>query len=732
MTKQTLASDSENLKLRSIETLVQLMCLGWFLITVVEPSTAKIVATAIVIILASICYSVRVQNLEIACICSLMLLSTSLILIMPFYAGAHDITLFALAAPFITTPFLINKTSHQVVIISYTVALYGILWSFEYTGIYVPMNPQLGKHDVITVVIIGVLIYSWTFNVLKRERRITIVTEHSYRILKHLLNESKTAYLGISEDFKIVWSSDNAEELLAIDIVPETDVRLIFFSVDLQSLQKKAETLNNSTPIRFEHTFKPHEQDERDCIVELSLFDRSVSCPFGIKFFLVIVDVTDQKRDIANTLEKSERLSFISSISHELRNPLQGMLAHAQLLAQDSGLSKSQLKHVKTIERSTLHLRNVINEVLDYAKIESGHMIIRKEWVDITEITKDVAELYDQEALKKGLSLSLDIVPEVQAMKYFGTDPTKFRQVLSNLVSNAVKYTEDGWIKIKLEVINFDSSTSNDEIHELGHPELRCTVSDSGQGIQADDCLRIFDPFRQVEGKSKTIEGTGLGLPIARQYAKALGGTLELESIFGIGSRFILSFPLSETALQDHISSNQMAQELTNLSSEEVNSGCLLPGEISAPSVFEDTPEISAMGLPLANNQSSNRENGCRVLIVDDSEMNRNLMIDTLKALTCSIETAVDGDDGVQKAQQWSPDLIFMDLRMPIMNGIEATKRIRETPSCSKTRIFGCTASAFREDELSFLDAGVEKVIKKPFVISELQKIVMDVNNEIQ
>jgi len=306
-------------------------------------------------------------------------------------------------------------------------------------------------------------------------------------------------------------------------------------------------------------------------------------------------------------------------------------------------------------------LLSLINSVLDMAKIEAGHMAVRIQPFDLRALLETVVEMFSLRAAEKGLRLRLLIDP--QTPRGVDGDENKLRQVLINLLSNAVKFTAQG------EVILRVASEADVE-------GVVFEVSDTGSGIAPIDVEKIFEPFVQVGGSTGGQEGTGLGLPISRDFVRLMGGELTATSRVGVGTTVRFDLPLM-------------------LSSAE-----------SAPDSF------------MLDRQAIGLEPGqpvYRVLVVEDREYSRRLLEKFLSQLGFEVRSAVNGAEAVALWQTWQPHVIFMDMRMPVMDGHEATRRIRAFVPIRATVIIALTASAFEEERVAMLAEGCDDFVRKPF-----------------
>ena len=372
-------------------------------------------------------------------------------------------------------------------------------------------------------------------------------------------------------------------------------------------------------------------------------------------------------RDAADSANRAKS-SFLANMSHELRTPLNAILGFSSLL-RDGDVSEKQRKDLDIINRSGEHLLNLINTVLDLAKVESGRTEIQIESCDLKQLVDDVTEMIGVRANKKNIALRLNGSREFP--RFVRTDASKLRQVLVNLLDNAVKFTEKGFVELRLTL----RATEDGK-----RPMLIFEVEDTGIGILPEDQQRIFDPFVQAGNRGKEV-GTGLGLAISRQFVELMGGTLEVASALGTGTRFRLELPV-ETA-------------------GEPEMACLKTQGEQTVGVELDRPDY-------------------RILIVEDVEENRLVLQRLMERVGFEVRSAEDGARGVEAFQNWRPHFIWMDLRMPMMDGKEATRRIRALDGGVEVKIVAVTASAFASDREELLAAGVDDFVRKPYLPSEL------------
>jgi PAS domain S-box-containing protein len=372
-----------------------------------------------------------------------------------------------------------------------------------------------------------------------------------------------------------------------------------------------------------------------------------------------------------------EKSTFLANMSHELRTPLNAVLGFSRQLRRGPDVTPRQQEALDIIVRSGEHLLNLINNVLDMAKIESGRVVLEESEVDLHQLLHEIQSLMGVGATEKGLHFALEHAPDLP--RFVAVDAGKLRQVLLNLVGNAIKYTDSGGVKLRARLIR--SAECGMRSAECGErAQLRFEVEDSGPGISQEDCKRIFFPFVQLGGQSPAEAGTGLGLAICKQYVELMGGRIGVAGEPGKGSVFYFSIPVSVL-----------------------------------PSVAEPEEPNHGRLVGLAEGQPC-----CRLLIVEDQAENRLLLRRLLEPLGFELREAANGREAVALFKQWRPDLIWMDIRMPVMDGLEAVRRIRATKAGADTKIIALTAQALEEERGPIMAAGCDDLVRKPFREQEL------------
>lgn len=364
--------------------------------------------------------------------------------------------------------------------------------------------------------------------------------------------------------------------------------------------------------------------------------------------------------------------AFLANMSHELRTPLNAILGFTQLMSRSGSLSADQRQNLEIISRSGEHLLALINDVLEMSKIEAGRIVLREQSFDLHRLLSDLESMFSLRTQEKNLALVFERTADVP--QYITADEGKLRQVLINLLSNATKFTDNGRITLRTHYVPAEP------------PQLHFAVSDTGAGIHPDELGKLFEPFVQASNNPKKLEGTGLGLAISRRFARIMGGDMTAVSEVGKGSTF-----------QFHI--------LVRLA--------------EADEVPDEAPKRKVIGL--APNQPT-----YRLLIAEDVEVNRRLLVKLFQPFGFEVREATNGQEAVQIWDEWEPHLIWMDMRMPVMGGYEATQQIKATLKGQSTVIIALTASAFDEEKDSILAAGCDAFLRKPFREQDLFDILAE------
>jgi signal transduction histidine kinase/CheY-like chemotaxis protein/ligand-binding sensor domain-containing protein len=402
--------------------------------------------------------------------------------------------------------------------------------------------------------------------------------------------------------------------------------------------------------------------------------------------------VEDLRESEQRALEANRAKSvFLANMSHELRTPLNAILGFAQLIERDDGLDRAHRESLGIIARSGEHLLGLINDVLSIAKIEAGKIEIVEQTFDLHDLLRTVREMIRIRAQEKGLTVELVLDPALPVV--VRGDVGKLRQVLVNLLGNAVKFTERGGVTLRASWREGGNGSD-------APGRITFDVVDTGCGLTERDLARLFEAFVQTEGGQRAQEGTGLGLVISRNFVRLMGGDIHVASTPGVGTTFTFDVALR---IASHVERRATRRKVIGLAPDSP------PG---------------------------------RILVVDDTPENRLLLVRLLTEIGFDVREATNGAEAVDAWQSWGPDLIFMDMRMPVMDGLEATRRIRNDECRMRndelkreagdkhslsaihhssfiiphfTKIIALTASALEHEQDRFLGAGCDDYIPKPF-----------------
>ena len=374
--------------------------------------------------------------------------------------------------------------------------------------------------------------------------------------------------------------------------------------------------------------------------------------------------------DAANRA-KSE---FLARMSHEIRTPMNGVLGMIELLLKTT-LDSSQRRFARTVQDSATALLDIINDILDFSKIEAGKMELEEISLEPARLTQETVDLFTAAAGKKTVELTCRVDEGVPAIAL--GDPGRLRQVLVNLIGNAIKFTNRGSVQVELSAVARN-----------GVPTLRWTIEDSGQGIPPEKLEDIFDAFSQADGSTaRKYGGTGLGLAISKQLVEMMSGELDVRSQVGSGSTFSFTMPVGEVEPSVHV------------------------GEISDANIAASPPLVDA-----------------KVLLCEDNIVNQEVAIEMLRALGCNTTVVENGVHAVERTGQEKFDLVLMDCQMPELDGYEATRQIRKREQDERAEarlpIVALTAHALDADRHECIEAGMDDHLAKPFTQAQLSDVL--------
>ena len=397
--------------------------------------------------------------------------------------------------------------------------------------------------------------------------------------------------------------------------------------------------------------------------------------------------IAKKSAESANTA-KSE---FLANMSHELRTPLNAILGFAQIMKKDSSLLTEQRKHIEIINRSGEHLLDLINDVLELSKIEAGKTTLIETRFDLLLLIDNIKDMLRLKAESKGLLFQFhisNIVPQ-----YIITDERKLRQILANLLGNAIKFTETGWVKLRVsagfkppskdeqssqdinEFSTLNLSTGLEEMQDHRKINIKFEIEDTGAGISPEELPLLFEAFTQTEVGRQSGQGTGLGLPISRSFIQLMGGDIQVNSIREQGSTFTFEIQ-ARIDRETSFSPSQNQQQIIYLAPDQ---------------------------------------NSVRILIVDDDADHRSLLVKILTRIGFEVQEARDGQEALDLWQSWQPDLICLDMQLPILDGFATARQIRSQEQQHSIPILAITASVFEQDRQSISVSGCNDWISKPF-----------------
>jgi PAS domain S-box-containing protein len=465
------------------------------------------------------------------------------------------------------------------------------------------------------------------------------------------VNEAFCRYFGLTREKLIGYHYE--------PVIFEQDREHVAGLIDSISAENPVVTIENRVisqgQVRWTQWINRGIFDDAGSIVELQAVGRDIT------------DLKQAESELRQAKEAAEaanhaKSTFLANISHELRTPLNAILGFAQLLKQDSNLNPQQTENIRIISRSGEHLLGLINDVLDLSKIEAGCIAINQIDFSLVEMLAELKEMFQVKAQAKNLQLEFNLASQVPQL--IRSDRLKLRQVLINLLDNGIKFTNKGKVSLTVTRIDKPENALN----------LLFSVSDTGVGIGEDEMQHLFIPFLQTKAGIATGKGTGLGLTISRKYIQILGSDIAIKSQIGQGSTFQFEMgviPVNPTAI--------------------------------------GASQTSCRAIALAPNQPR-----YRILVVDDSDNNRQLLVQLLAPVGFEVLEATNGEEAIKMWETFQPHLIWMDMKMPVIDGYQATQRIKATAEGIGTIVIAISASAFESEKVAMLLAGCDDIVCKP------------------
>jgi PAS domain S-box-containing protein len=507
------------------------------------------------------------------------------------------------------------------------------------------------------------------------------------------LNQFKTSldmtldavFMLDAETLQFIYANQGAVKQVGYSQIELLQMRLSEIKSEFQEEQFRSSLLapliEGTLSLQRYETVHRHKEGQ---LIPVEVFLQHIPLPDQRSCLVKIArDITERKQLEAN-LQEAKRVAetanraksaFLTNMSHELRTPLNGILGFTQILQRDSTLTVTQQEQIAVIQRSGEYLLTLITDILDLSKIEADRLELVPTTFYLESFLKGMTGLFAMRTQQKGIAFSYEKLSHLPVAVH--ADEKRLRQILINLLSNAVKFTETGGVTLKVG---------------YHHDNFRFQVTDTGPGIAPANLERIFLPFQQVGDSSYHAQGTGLGLAITKKLVEMMGGKLQVISTPKIGSTFWFAIMLPEVA------------------------------DVSTANVVE-SPVIIGYQKPL---RAGEVETKFKILIVDDQRENRAFVSQLLTSLDFDIAEASDGQSAVATAQRWQPDVILMDLVMPMMDGFAAAREIRKMPELKEVIIIATSASVFDFYQQKSSDAGCNDFIAKPFrleiLLDSLQK----------
>ncbi|OWA35394.1 hypothetical protein B9G55_12165 [Saccharibacillus sp. O16] len=543
--------------------------------------------------------------------------------------------------------------------------------------------------------------YGIASDITERKRHLAQIEKLSYEHTL-ILNSVSEGIFGMDLEGRLVFINPTGAEMLGCR--PHEALSVLSLSQIQQTSQDGIQYDPYDSPLNHAlRTGEAHQDSE-------SIFWRKDGSSFLVSYrvtplydqgerkgaVVVFTDITGE-REIIRAKESAERADrakseFLAIMSHELRTPMNGVVGMAALLGETE-LDESQRYYVDIITQSSENLMHILNEILDFSKIEAGKMTLNLEPMRVRHVLDQAMDLFSSRASEKGLMLTAEVAPSVPEVLI--GDPAKFRQVLVNLISNAIKFTEEGGVVITIEPGFF---------HQPNALTLEVAVRDTGIGIPPEKQGLLFQSFSQIDPSiNRKYGGTGLGLAICKKLVELMNGFIGVHSREGEGSNFHFTLPLSVP--------DPELLEVFDQPEERIS--------LSTEFVIPDQPE-----LPENQGEAMTDPAALVVLIAEDHPVNRRLLSEMLTRFGCACEAVTNGREAVEAAAHRHYDLIFMDMQMPEEEGFESAARIREQSGIGEPVIVAVTAFADRESRDRCRESGVQDFISKPLFAAEVESLI--------
>ncbi len=532
--------------------------------------------------------------------------------------------------------------------------------------------------------------------------------EQQWMLTQYAVDHSAAAIMRVRSDASIAYVNRTAcrqlgyreEELLAMTVADiDSQYTKSYWKEDgLERLRRNGTITFETQYIRKDGSRLPVE-----VVLYVTLFERKEY------FYAFVTNITERKRtehqlkaysdqlestvetrthELTKAKEQAEASSiaksnFLSHMSHELRTPLNAILGFSRLMERDPNLTDKQAENLALIHQSGEHLLKLINGVLDMSRIDAGLESLDIQTIDLPQFVQGVTVMFKSRASDLGLTFMLDLMPELP--QFVRCDERKLQQILINLMDNSLKFTDTGGIDVKVWSSELPSAPIKENAAmNSGTIELFFRIRDTGKGINPEYLDQIFDPFFKGDTDDSTAAGTGLGLAISRNFANLMGGDITATNRDGPGADFTVNIQVG----------------------------------LAAETQFSlAKPTNRVVGI------DSTREKR-RILVVDDNDTSRLLLRELLDEVGFDIKEAENGQKAVASFFEWHPHLVFMDIQMPVMDGLSALKIIKNTESGKDTPVIALTAHAFEEERRKITAAGFDAFIHKPLVEKELFEVI--------